>query len=187
MSTFEVGLTFTIIPSTYIPSMFLVQCLPNRLDKRVVLVISAMLLGFSTLLNGPSQLLGLPNELYLIIVGQALSGIFIAFLSIPALPEMIKAEDKATDRHRVNTLCSGLFNSSMGLGQTIGPILGGILDASVGFRSTQDIMGMICIVFASLYLFFGTGCRGFTNSFSRKALPDKKGLSEPLAAGNDMK
>lgn len=69
MTTFEVGLTFTIIPATYIPSMFLVQLIPRRIEKRVILIIAAVLLGISTFLNGPSQMLGLPSKLYLIFTG----------------------------------------------------------------------------------------------------------------------
>ena len=79
---------FTIIPATYIPSMVLIQYV--RLERRFILSASAILLGLATFLNGPSQLLGLPEEkLYLIMIGQAASGIFVASLTIPVLPEMI--------------------------------------------------------------------------------------------------
>ena len=50
---------------------------------------SSILLGFATFFNGPSRLLDMPDKLWLIILGQALSGIFVAFMIIPVLPEMI--------------------------------------------------------------------------------------------------
>ena len=54
MSTFEVGLLFTIVPATYIPAMVLVQYVPKRVDKRITLTVAAALLGVSTFFNGPS-------------------------------------------------------------------------------------------------------------------------------------
>lgn len=118
MSTFQVGLMFTIIPASYIPSMFIVQKI--KADRKVILCFSAFFLGCATLFNGPSELLHMPNSLSLIMLGQSLSGIFIAFLTIPALPQMIRAaSDKAhspEQKQEVNTLCGGLFNASMGLG-----------------------------------------------------------------------
>ncbi len=81
----------------------------------------------------------MPNKLYFIIIGQALSGIFVAFLIIPVLPEMMAAANEKygnRQKQRVNTLSSGLFNASLGLGQTLGPIIGGALYEWVSFRPT---------------------------------------------------
>ena len=110
---------FTIIPLTFIPSMLLVQYVPKRIDKRVILILSAFCLGISTFFNGPSMLLHMENKLKFIVYGQALSGIFIACLTIPILPEMILASRKRYARkqaQKVNTLASGLFNAALGLG-----------------------------------------------------------------------
>ena len=95
MTTFQVGLLFTVIPCTYIPSMLLVQYMPKWVEKRVTLICASVFLGLATFLNGPSKLLDMKDSLALIIAGQAFSGIFIAFLTIPALPEMISAATKS--------------------------------------------------------------------------------------------
>ena len=88
---------FTIIPATYIPTMLLIQYV--RLERRLMLSFSALLLGLATFLNGPSKLLSLPDhKLYLIAIGQACSGIFVASLTIPALPEMIVAAREKIER-----------------------------------------------------------------------------------------
>ena len=82
-------------------------------------MISAVLLGFATFFNGPSLILKMPDKLWLIVLGQALSGIFVAFMIIPVLPEMITSANKrfkGEQKQRVNTLASGLFNSSLGVG-----------------------------------------------------------------------
>lgn len=57
---------------------------------------------------------------------------------------------------RVNTLCSGLFNAAIGIGQTIGPLVSGGLYSALGFRLTEDVIALSCIVFSCLYLAFGT-------------------------------
>jgi len=169
---------FTLIPSTYIPSMLIIPYVSIR--KRTILIASAFLLGLATFLNGPSEILGMPaDKLYLIMLGQALSGIFIATLSIPALPEMINSSTDrfdAREEHRVHSLCSGLYNASLGVGNTLGPIISSILFDAVGFRHTQDIIAMACIFFGLAYLIFGTGlriCPSKADDESKAALDEK--------------
>jgi len=181
MSTFQIGLMFTLIPATYIPSMLLIPLV--RVEKRIILIVSAFLLGVATFLNGPSEVFHMPDVLYLIMMGQAFSGIFIACLSIPALPEMINASsarfDK-TEEHRVHSLCSGLYNASLGLGQTLGPILSSALYAAFGFRVTQDIIGFTCIFYAIIYLLFGLGfksCRRVEKDSLTQELVPKTSIS----------
>lgn len=159
MTTFQIGLMFTLIPSTYIPTMLLIPFV--TISKRVILITSAFLLGFATFLNGPSEIFHMPDDkLYLIMMGQLFTGVFIATLSIPALPEMINASEirySERETQRVHSLCSGLYNASLGLGQTLGPTVSALLFAAVGFRKTQDIIAIFCLVFATLYLIFGSG------------------------------
>ena len=54
LTTMQVGYMFTIIPLTYIPSMLIVQCFPRWVSKRFTLILSAILLGCATFMNGPS-------------------------------------------------------------------------------------------------------------------------------------
>ena len=139
LTTMQVGYMFTIIPLTYIPSMMIVQWFPKWVARRFTLILSAILLGCATFFNGPSALLGMPDKLKWIICGQAFSGIFVAFLIIPVLPEMITAANKRFEgrqKQRVNTLASGLFNASLGVGQTLGPVISAVLYENYGFRST---------------------------------------------------
>ena len=119
LSVLQVGLMFTIVPITYIPAMMIVQVFPKWVARRFTMMIACMLLGIATFFNGPSLILGMPDKLYLIVTGQALSGIAMAFLIIPVLPEMMAAANKkmkGRQKQRVNTLTSGLFNASLGIG-----------------------------------------------------------------------
>ena len=79
--------------------MLLIQFV--HFERRLILSFSALLLGLATFLNGPSKLLSLPDhKLYLIAIGQACSGIFVASLTIPALPEMIVAAREKIESKR---------------------------------------------------------------------------------------
>ena len=181
LTTMEVGYMFTIIPLTYIPSMMIVQCFPKWVSKRFTLILSALLLGCATFLNGPSQLFNMPEKLELIMCGQAFSGIFVAFLIIPVLPEMIASANlrfEGKQKQRVNTLASGLFNASLGLGQTIGPVLSAVLYEAYGFRSTQDIVGLTAVVFGILYFVFGGGLEAVRNTCAGRVEVDPHGGHE---------
>lgn len=91
LTTMQIGYMFTIIPLTFIPSMMIVQYFPSWIARRVTLILSCIFLGAATYFNGPSQLFNMPNQLTYIVIGQAFSGIFVAFLIIPVLPEMMTA------------------------------------------------------------------------------------------------
>ena len=52
---------------------------------------SGFFTGIAFVFVGPSELLGFPNTLILMRVGQALVGVFTAFMMIPGLPEMVES------------------------------------------------------------------------------------------------
>ena len=90
----------------------------NSVDKRFTLILASLLTGVSFLFVGPSQLFAFPDSLVLMGVGQALAGIFTAFMMIPGLPEMVESALPLYpgQERKVNDLSSGLFNSFLGFG-----------------------------------------------------------------------
>ena len=74
---------------------------------------------------------------------------------------------KGRQKQRVNTLASGLFNASLGVGQTIGPIIGAALYEIFGFRQTQDIIACASIIYGVLYFLFGEGYSAFKLTLSK--------------------
>ena len=58
---------------------------------------------------------------------------------------------------------------------------------AVGFRSTEDIVAMICIVYSLVYLFLGTGLEGFRNTFTGKAKAEAHYLLEQEERLNKLK
>ena len=90
---------------------------------------------------------------------------------IPVLPEMIAAANKrfkGEQKQRVNTLASGLFNASLGVGQTVGPIIGALLYEYFGFRETQDMIACFCICYGLLYFICAGGWSAFKSTLMMK-------------------
>ena len=114
----------------------------------------------------------MPNQLTYIVIGQAFSGIFVAFLIIPVLPEMMTAANvkfEGRQKQRVNSLSSGLYNAAIGVGQTIGPVLSAFFYEKYGFRSTQDIVASTAVIYGVLYFFCGGGWKAFSSTCSGQA------------------
>ena len=65
--------------------------MPKCIDKRLTMIFASLLMAISFILVGPSQLLHMPNSLVMMGIGQLLIGIFLGFLLIPSLPEMVES------------------------------------------------------------------------------------------------
>jgi len=75
-------LTFFIIGSVTFAS------LSKKVDRRLELVGLFVGVGVSNFITGPSVWLGLPNELYTVLIGQALLGFFTGGCYALAVPEI---------------------------------------------------------------------------------------------------
>lgn len=69
ISQSQIGLFFTILPVFYILSSVMVQFIPRGIQKRAILISAAFASCFVNLMTGPSQLLFMPNSLWLMIIG----------------------------------------------------------------------------------------------------------------------
>ena len=85
---------------------------------------------------------------------------------MPILPELNKAalaslqqhdEEEGNDtelenqRRQVKTICSGTFNSFLGIGQIVAPLYGSSLTSWIGFQLTTDSVGLLGIGFFFVY------------------------------------
>ena len=91
LDSMQIGLFFAIWPVFYIPASIAVQYVPKRVDKRFTIILSAFLTGIAFIFVGPSEMFGFPDSLVIMGIGQALVGIFTAFMMIPGLPEMVES------------------------------------------------------------------------------------------------
>ena len=90
------------------------------------------------------------------IIGMILLGFACALIFVPLLPEIIDAiqeKEKIGENNELNDKASSMFNISYALGCLIAPILGGVLNDHIKFRSTCDVMAVSAGIFSILYFF----------------------------------
>ena len=137
--------------------------MPRWVDRRVTIIVSAFFSGVAFIFVGPSEMFGFPDSLVLMGIGQALVGIFTAFMMIPGLPEMVESTIPLyPDQEReVNDLSAGLYNAFLGFGQVVAPGYGAFMTEAVGFKWTSDVVAIICFVFALFYIILAGGFEAF--------------------------
>jgi len=149
----NVGLIFALQTVTFAITTRLVHLVPQYFDKRSIITPAIIFSGIIAFLYGPSELLGLPNELWVICAGFGISGIFLAFGLVSVVPEMINALSYKYDSEnpKLNDLVSGLFNAGFGMGQIIGPLAGSFLTHTTTYRTACDLVAMSIILFGLAY------------------------------------
>lgn len=155
---------------TYTISCFAVNIFSGRIPRRLLILISFLMLAGSTILQGPSAWLGLPDNIVIVLIGFAVNGIAQGFIFIPLLPDAIEAiyiKEKFVegDNEIVDQILSdygsGLYGTFFSIGMILAPIAGGALFDFVGkdFRLTTDIMTAICIGWSLVFFIFNVGFR----------------------------
>ena len=69
LSSMQIGLFFATWPGFYIPASIGVQYFPQRIDKRVTIILSAFMTTIAFVFVGPSEIFNFPNSLVLMGVG----------------------------------------------------------------------------------------------------------------------
>ncbi|XP_071492310.1 MFS-type transporter SLC18B1-like, partial [Diadema antillarum] len=102
---------------------------------RIMMVLGFYFIGLSYMFLGPSPLLNLPKQLWVIIVALSLLGVSNSLASMPAFLDLILSAQwyGLPDDFSTQGVLSGLFNGSYALGTFIGPTLAGVLVDKVGF------------------------------------------------------
>ena len=89
------------------------------MNKRLTLFLGCLFTAVCFLFTGPSRLLFENEKLSLIIVGYFSTGIFIAFINVGCLPEMLRSahiELEGTAGTELHDLASSLHNILAGFG-----------------------------------------------------------------------
>lgn len=78
------------------------------------------------------------------------------FVVIPIMPELLESieEDPELnyDEEELNQNVSGMFIAAQGIGETVGPILGSVLESEYGFSNSQDIIAVSTTIFLLAYI-----------------------------------
>lgn len=159
-----IGVVFALTNVIYIPTAFLMQYLPKRFDRHLVVFLSIATTPIAVLLVGS-------NHLPLLILGMISIGFFPTPVWISLLPvmqedvlKMYQMEDPSWKRS-LNDVTAGIYNSFMVLGQVVGYVIGPQLNGSVGFEVTTRVVGLM--IFVQSLVFYSCGMGGKFCSLKR--------------------
>lgn len=164
------GYIMSVTPAFYVISTFVVGYVINKLSKRVFITLSFLSCTLGIIIMGPSYFLGLPNQLWITIIGMAINGAALGFVFIPILPEMIDSVyvthkmKEGEDEHIDSIICdkaAGLYGSFYSTGMIIAPELGAVIyehfkesgDETLAFNKTCDVFAMMTLGYTVLYFF----------------------------------
>jgi len=90
------------------------------------------------MMYGPTNLIPVPNSLFVIAAFMFLGGINSAHTIIPTLPEILDAGRSELNypAEVLNDFSAGLFNMSFAFGEILGPLIGNYMFVSVGMSKT---------------------------------------------------
>lgn len=155
---------------------FIIGYVTDIVPKRVFISLSFASCALAIFITGPSYLIGLPNYLWIMLVGQALQGAGLGFVFIPVLPEMIDSIYigqglREGDDDRIDSLicdmAAGLYASFYSIGMIIAPILGSMvyehfkeedyglpIGEKRAFNKTCDVFAMATLAYTVFYVLF---------------------------------
>ena len=153
-TNFWIGMYFAMPAVAYILNTLMVASYCKVLSRRGVIFFGLSLFSMSLYLIGTSPMFGIRDSPGIIFTGLMLLGFSAAMITIPLVPEVIHSIEDAYPElagEELHNVISGYFNSSIGVGEASGPIASGMLVATYGFRSSNDLIGSIILTFTVLF------------------------------------
>ena len=150
----QTSLFFMIVTIAYFVSLQFLGYINKLLGNRVTILLGTSFNSFFILFLGPSQFL--PMNIYIIVLGLIGLGFAGAFVTIPAIIEIIfiLTSELKLEESTCQDLASAIFNLGQYFGETIGPLIGGYLVEKNGFIiGCQYNSGYNC-TFGLIYGFF---------------------------------
>jgi MFS family permease len=133
----EIGVLFAIPTLIYVLHMPFISLYKRLVSKRAVIMFGFALLALSMLLIGNSTWLMIPESVAFTMVGLAILGISFSSIQVPIFAEMLEGLEKRNPEYaqssELNDMAAGLFNVSMGVAETLAPVLSGFLNQHIGF------------------------------------------------------
>ena len=170
------SLFFDIQIVSFFVSLSLFGKLINKIGTKISISFG-LFLGFIFVnLLGPISIL--PKKIHIIVIGLIFLGPSEAFVILPSIEDYMNTlmTDLQFSKEYSNDLSCTIFNFVSNLGDTIGPIIGGILSDFYGFPNTCFIISIglfICFFFFSI-LNFLNACKkiSFKDKYNCKILSD---------------
>ncbi len=170
------SLFFDIQIVSFFVSLSLFGKLINKIGTKISISFG-LFLGFIFVnLLGPISIL--PKKIHIIVIGLIFLGPSEAFVILPSIEDYMNTlmTDLQFSKEYSNDLSCTIFNFVSNLGDTIGPLIGGILSDYYGFPQTCFIISIglfICFFFFSI-LNFLNACKkiSFKDKYNCKILSD---------------
>ncbi|XP_063959543.1 MFS-type transporter SLC18B1-like isoform X2 [Lytechinus pictus] len=159
-SAMVVGLLFLLSGGCYALSSPFWGWMAEKLNiSRLMIIIGTIMSGGAFLLMGPSPLLNLPNELWIICLSLALCGIFLSASVICSFNDYLTSAMKNgfPDDMSTQAVVSGIFSSLLALGNFVGPSIGGLVVHLYSFDWSATVIGGIQVGVAIIVALFTLG------------------------------
>ncbi|XP_072175595.1 MFS-type transporter SLC18B1-like [Diadema setosum] len=151
-NTFYIGLLFMLASAVYAGSSPLWGYVGDTFGiSRQCMVVGLFLETLSLLLLGPSPLLHLPKELWLLCISLILFGLSDGAIVVSSFSVLYLSaiEHGLSEDMKTHGVVSGIFNCVLCLGSMCGAwIAGGMLEQAVGFSATATITAGVVLVAA---------------------------------------
>jgi len=134
-------------------------------------ILAAILMIIGLITVGPSTVIGLPNQLWISIIGLEIIYLAQSFNILPQLPvfiELISDFDPTIPERDLKQIASSYRNLFYSIISLIGPSLGGLMTDLVGYSAAMAAYGGFLLVFMILFIIFGNGHFYIASQFSSK-------------------
>lgn len=126
--------------------------------------------GCSYIFLGPSEVLGIPESLWIVCLGDAIAGFFAAMIFSSLIPYMhqcaFEYENAKEEKNDILNILSSVYNSFTGMGGCTAYLIQPVLAEELGYRYLTDI----CFAFAM------TGMLIFTIFSSYRPVEAREGM-----------
>lgn len=150
---------------TYIFSCFVMPMTCEILPRRFLFMVGILGFAVSMVLLGPSLILDLPYNKFLVIASFPLLGIMECVVILPVVPEIyermiyehnVKLGENEVRDSLLNDKCNDAFGCVYALSLFVGPNIGGAMKEALEHRTTCDVWILINLVtFVILFIFNG--------------------------------
>ena len=146
------SLFFVISTVSYFFALQIIGIVIKKLGNIYTMIFGLFLNAFFILFLGPISIL--PQKIIFVIIGLSGLGISGAFISIPAVIEVIKLlnVDMKFNSSTSEDYSSALFHMGFFIGQTTGPLIGGAVTEMFSFSTSSIIICAITLIVALSFL-----------------------------------
>jgi len=163
---YQIGIFFFAFSVSYSIFSFVYTISLKNPPRRIIFVISFAVIGLSMGLMGPSKILMLPNNVYIILIGFITQGIVDPLLYIYAYPEaidrfyhqydLIEGQNKEFDAI-ISDKFGSLYTFVTSISCLVSPFIGSAVFEVYKYKTTMDINMLVMFGFSLIYLIFNCG------------------------------